>query len=183
MLWPFYYPEWLVGGVHQTVWIFSRVCSITRFVCLFGWGVFRHPISLDLLGPLGAFVSMEGLETSVKLLRLLQSTCLVSPCWYLIHRGGDIHWESSLTSWTAWSRPPWFGQGVFVTLFVILLLKELIGILQELAELRRLDLPAIGIHSDSQTVCIDHKSCQTTTLLLFDRQLSLVLSLLSVGVG
>ena len=175
---------WFYTGLHV---FFCRVCSITRFaclfVCLFGWGVFRHPISLDLLTPLGAFASMEGLETSVNPLRLLWSACLVRPCWYLLHQGGALHRESSLTSWTARFHPPWFAKGVFVTLFAILTLEELLGLPQALAELRRIDFPAIGITSDSQTGYVDRQSCRTPILLLFGGQLSLVLSLLSVGGG
>ena len=34
------------------------VCSITRFGLFFCWGVFRHPITLYLLGPLGVFESL-----------------------------------------------------------------------------------------------------------------------------
>ena len=53
-------------------------------VCLFGWGVFRHPIFLDLLTPLRAFASLEGLETSVAPLCLLRSACLEIPWGYLL---------------------------------------------------------------------------------------------------
>ena len=53
-------------------------------VCLFGWGVLRHLVLLDLLDPLGAFESLEGLEASVNPLRLLQRAFLARLCWSLL---------------------------------------------------------------------------------------------------
>ena len=53
-------------------------------VCLFGWGVFRHPIPFHLISPLRAFVSLEGLDTSADKLRLLWSACLAPPWGYLL---------------------------------------------------------------------------------------------------
>ena len=172
---------WLGSGVHWTTWFFYGVFHhLVLFMYLFlfyklCWGFFRHPISLDMLGPLGAFPSMEGLETSSNSLHLLQSTCVACPCRYLLHRGGALHWESSMASLTARLRSPWFWQGVFVTLSVVLLHEELFGLPQALSELGRLDVPSAGIPSDSLTVYIDRQCCKTTVLLLLDGQLSLVL--------
>ena len=53
-------------------------------VCFFGWGVFHHPISLDLPVPLGAFASLDGLETSFAQPRLLWRACLSRPCLSLL---------------------------------------------------------------------------------------------------
>ena len=53
-------------------------------VCLCGWGVFHHPISLDLPGPLGAFASLDGLETPFAQSRLLRHACLTRPCLSLL---------------------------------------------------------------------------------------------------
>ena len=69
--------------------------------------------------------------------------------------GGALHWESSMLSWTAWFRLSWFLQGIFVTLFVVLLLRELLGLSQTFSELFTLDLTVAGISSDSQTWYVD----------------------------
>ena len=70
-----------------------------------------------------------------------------------------------------------------VTPFVVLPLKELLGRPEALAELGRLDIQSVGVPSDRQTGGVGRMSCQTPVLLLFDGQLSLVLSLLRVGGG
>ena len=70
-----------------------------------------------------------------------------------------------------------------VILFFILLIKELLGISQALAELSRLDPSAVSIPSDCQTGGVGRPSCQTPVLLLFNSELSLVLSFLGVGEG
>ena len=66
---------------------------------------------------------------------------------------------------------------------LICLLKELLGLPQAIDKLDRLDLPAVGIPSDRQTRYVDRQSCQTPILLLFDGQLLMVLSLLSIDGG
>ena len=71
----------------------------------------------------------------------------------------------------------------YVTLIVVLLLEEVLGRPQALSELSRLDLQYLGVSSDLNTLGIGRPSYQTPVLLLFDEQLLLVLSLLSVGAG
>ena len=72
---------------------------------------------------------------------------------------------------------------ISITLFLVLPLKELLGLLQALTEIVRLDIPTLVITSDSQTRCVGWPYFQTPVLLLFGRQLPLVLSLLIVGGG
>ena len=72
---------------------------------------------------------------------------------------------------------------VSVTPFVVLLLEELIRRPQALAELDRIDFKSVGVPSDRHTGGVGRPYCQTTVLLLFDGNLLLVLSLISVGGG
>ena len=63
--------------------------------------------------PLGAFASLEELDTSFPLC-LLRSACLALPWVCALYR------EIYMASLTARFRLPWFGKGVFVVLFVVL---------------------------------------------------------------
>ena len=75
-------------------------------------------------------------------------------------------------------------DGVFsVNPFVVLLLEELLGRPEALAEIVRLDIKSVEVPSYCQTGGGVWTSCQTPVLLLFDRNLLLVLSLLSIGGG
>ena len=72
-----------------------------------------------------------------------------------------------------WPREP-IGPGLLVwTGFVsspssLIFLGELIGLLKALAELSRLDCPAVGISSDCQNGYVARRLCQTPALLLFN---------------
>ena len=67
-------------------------------------------------------------------------------------QGGALHQESSLASWTARFRLPWFRQGVFVTLFAVMPIKDLIGLPQALAEIGMIySCCSLMLSSDPQT--------------------------------
>ena len=63
----------------------------------------------------------------------------------LLLQGDHLRRESSMDSRNAWSTPSCLGQCGFITLLVTFMLEELLGLLKALAEIGRLDLPAVGI--------------------------------------
>ena len=107
---------------------FLWVCSITRFG-LFVWlGCFTSPrLDWSTWPPWGVWITggIGGLRQSAPTppARFLGASLLIPAPW-----GGALHWESSMASFTARFRPPWFGQGVFFTLFAVLQLKEMLGL-------------------------------------------------------
>ena len=63
------------------------------------------------------------------------------------------------------------------------LIKYMLELLKALAELGRIDFPDISLLYYCHTSCIGRRSCQTTALLLFEWEMSLVLPLLCIGGG
>ena len=172
---------WLVGGVHCTVWIFIGVCSITRFGLFVLLGCFpsprlvgsaRPPLRVLITGWLGYIC-----QSAPPPLSILPGVSLLIPSPW----GDDLHRESSVASWTARFCPSLFWQSVFITIFIIMPLKELLCLPQAFDELGRLDIMKVGVSSDCETLYVDRQSCWNPVLLFFDRQLALVLSLISVG--
>ena len=101
------------------------------------------------------------------------------------HRGGALHQKSSLASLTAQFLQPWFGQGVFFTLFVVLLIPlwRASGVscsLRLLVLYASLDLSLKFWLYDRMR---SSDSLLNSHILLFDDQLLLVLLLINVGGG
>ena len=118
-------------GLHG---ILLGVCYITRFGLFVLLGCFtsprliwtaRTPLGFHITGGI-VYLCQPAPPTPERFL----GTSLLIPGPH----GGDLHWKSSMASWTARFFPYWFGQGVFVTVFVVLPLEELLGLPQELDE-------------------------------------------------
>ena len=172
---------WLGGGVHRTAWFFLGVCSITHFVCLVG--VFSvtpsRLICLELSRSFNHWRYWRPPSIRSASPRKLAWSVLVDTCslgrFYspgefhvvlnrsvpsaFIWTGCFCHTPCRTSAWgTDWPSPA-------------------------IAKLGRLDLPVVGIPSNRHTGGVGCLSCQTHLLLLFGRQLSLVLSLIRVGGG
>ena len=124
---------------------FIGVCSTTRFGLFVSLGCFpspplvwsdRPPRGVCITGGLGDLCQPA---TSPPAQSIGASLLIPAP------RAGALHRSSFMASWTARFHPSWFGQGVFATFFVILLLEELLGLPHVLSELGRIYIPAIGI--------------------------------------
>ena len=118
-------------GLHG---ILLGVCYITRFGLFVLLGCFTSPrLIWTARTPLGFHIT-GGIvylcqPTPPTPERFLDTSLLIPG-----PHGGALHWKSSMASWTARFFPYWFGQGVFVTVFVVLPLEELLGLPQELDE-------------------------------------------------
>ena len=148
--------------------------SFTCFNCFVGGSA---PPSLGVLGhAFLAFPWPSSAQSLSSFQALPGALPRLSPSW----RDGLLQ-EISTASRTAWSGPSCLVQGGFLSLFVALTLEGLIFLLKALAELGRIDLPAVGISFGLSNGCVGQRSWRTLVLLLFDWQMSLVLSLLNIG--
>ena len=59
----------------------------------------------------------------------------------------------------------------------------MLWLLKALAKISKIDYPSVGVSFNRQTGCICRSSCRTPLLILFELQMSLFLSLISVGEG
>ena len=127
------------------------VCSITRSSSFFLLGCFLSPYLVWSARPHQGICITGGLEYLCQYAPP-PTAHFIGVSWLIpAPRGGALPWESSISSWTARFFPSWFLQGVFVTLFVVLTIKELLGLTQVLTELGTLDTPVTGFFSDRQT--------------------------------
>ena len=111
--------------------VFLGVCSIARFFFFFV-GVFSSPYLVwSTWTPRGIWIT-GGIwymyqSAPPPPARLLGASLLIPDPW-----GGAFHRESSMASWTTQFCPSWFGHSIFGTLFVLLPIKEPIGLPQAL---------------------------------------------------
>ena len=113
-----------LGGDGPTPLIFSPLCLLWAFLGTLAWRV------LSVIWR--ASWAHYGLSL----------VCFLDP---LLLQGDHLLREISMSSRTAWYMPSCLGQGSFLTLFVTFTLEGLIGLLKAIAEIGRLDLPAVGI--------------------------------------
>ena len=163
----------------------TDVCSINLFVFSLSGVFYITPFDVDMIDILMDLHHWRGLLTSGQSTQL-PLAWLISVSWvFSSPRGYDLIWERSMYSWTNRFWTSCLVQGVVITLFFVLPLKEIFGLLKAITELGMINVPSvsIGIYSDCQTIGVGWKSCWTLMPIIFDWPLFLVPLLICFGGG